>query len=138
MNKIIQSFILVPPCSGLTRADGQLAFRVGHPVTLKNGMDVHKPPPPLPSDNDPQHIYGAAPDYRSREQIRVAGRAPPLRSGFRVQGSRFKWHMLLVYAYCACALSTCASISHSKLEESWETPCCEQGSVLPVCLCWYV
>ena len=64
------------PCSGLTGADGQLAFRAGHPVTLKNGMDVHKPPPALPSDADPRHTYGAAPDYRSPEQIRIAGRVP--------------------------------------------------------------
>ncbi len=44
-------------------------------MLLKNGMAVHKPPPPLPSDKDPWHAYGSAPDYRSMEQIRVTGQA---------------------------------------------------------------
>ena len=68
--------------SGLTSSKGQLAFRASHAVALKNGMAVHKPPPPLPSDTDAWHTYGSAPDYRSVEQIRVTGQAlascPPL------------------------------------------------------------
>ena len=62
--------------SGLTTAEGQQAFRASHLVTLKNGMAVHKPPPPLPSDANSWHTYGSAPDYRSMEQIRVTGQAP--------------------------------------------------------------
>ena len=83
------------PCSGLTGAGGQLAFRAGHPVTLKNGMDVHKAPPALPSDADARHVYGATPDYRSPEQIRVAGcagacpgRAACARCSCRVKSSK--------------------------------------------------
>ena len=58
---------------GLTNASSQKPFRQKHPIFLKKGEAVKRPPPLLPSDVNPKHTYGTPGTYRSAEQIRNAG-----------------------------------------------------------------
>ena len=62
---------------GLTNAAAQKPFRQQHPIFLKKGEAVKRPPPLLPSDVNHKHTYGTPGTYRSAEQIRNAGPVDP-------------------------------------------------------------
>jgi hypothetical protein len=62
---------------GLTVASEQHAFRQKHPICLKHGEAVKKPPPPLPSDLDSAFVYGMPATHRTAEQVRNAGKFDP-------------------------------------------------------------
>lgn len=60
---------------GLTEAPQQRPFRSTHMVLVKEGKPVA--PPLLPSDVDPQHVYGMKSSHRTMDDIRHLGPVEP-------------------------------------------------------------